>query len=62
MSGEKCAFVLRKNGERAIYCKRLEEIGAHYAYCVTQYFCPASQRFEADANKHCKIKDHENRK
>lgn len=47
---EKCKQAYRKRGSVAVYCKAIE---GDSNYCVYQYMCPASQRWEANNSKTC---------
>lgn len=47
---EKCKQAYRKRGSVAVYCKAIE---GDSDYCVYQYLCPASQRWEANKSKEC---------
>ena len=47
---EKGKLAYRKRGSVAVYCRAIE---GDSDYCVHQYLCPASQRWEANSSKAC---------
>lgn len=50
---EKCKNAYRKRGNAAVFCRA---IAGDNDYCVTQYMCTNSQRWEASPIAPCKAR------
>lgn len=52
-----CEYADRQASEKSIRCAALREQGAKWDFCLHQYFCRMSGRYEiTDAAADCKIK------